>query len=404
MIATLRIGLVIALCLGATSIDVAARSTLSDRELALRSLANMQAAIDSIVRTEDGNAVGLKAYQTAALRARNILIGRKDRDYVATVGSTGDGVGAIGYIDRLLDRSDTHAWTDGLRGAKINLLAAAQSLTDALGAKQMEEYQTDLTAAIADIALAVGRPSQAGVLGGVEGALATTSLGIPAGSRIVSGCSTASDAPAYGVTAGKVLYLSIDRHTAAAALPSDFPIRRIDVVGNRLVLYTNSPGEAARLCARHTASQRVTESRPTAHRERTRAVASAILVSFTAAQAHAGAAVYAQNCVSCHGANLQGVAAPAVAGNEFVHQVTGNGWTVADLRNLVVQQMPLNNPGTLSPKQYADVMAYLLASNCYTAGSAPFPSKDDPKFAKVKIRPPHGVTPTDPHLGTCRVR
>lgn len=135
-----------------------------------------------------------------------------------------------------------------------------------------------------------------------------------------------------------------------------------------------------------------------------RSVASASLVSYTSAQAHAGSAIFAQNCVSCHGANLQGVAAPAVAGKVFVTQVTGDGWTVADLRNLVVQQMPLNAPGSLSTKQYADVMAYLLASNCYAAGSTPFPKTDDPKLAKVKIHPPYGATPNDAKLGTCRVK
>jgi len=402
VIALLRFALVLALISSATS--GASAEPMGDRELALRSLAGMRAATDSIVRTEDGNAFGRTSYQLAAQQARNILIGRKDRDYIAKAGDPGDGVGAIGFIDRLLDRSGTQAWTDGLRGVKINLLAAAQSLTDALGAKQMEEYQTDLTGAIADISLAMGRPSQAGVLGGIEGALATTSLGVPAGSKIVSGCSVPSDAPAYGVTAGRLTYLSLDRRTAAAALPSEFPVRRIDVVGNRLVLYTNSVREAAKLCSRRspTADRRSTGAMP-AHRQHVRAVVSATLVSYTATQAHAGVAIYAANCVSCHGANLQGVAAPAVAGKEFVHQVTGNGWTVADLRNLVVQQMPLNNPGTLSAKQYADVMAYLLASNCYPAGSAPFPKTDDPKLAKIKIRAPTGV-PSDAHLGTCRVK
>jgi len=404
VIALPRMALVIALVVGYTSSNVLAQTTLGDRELATRVLADMQAATASIVRTEDGSAVGRNAYKTAALQARNALIGRKDRDYVAKAGDPGDGVGAIGYIDRLLDRSATHAWTDGLRGAKINLLAAAQSLTDALGAKQMEEYQTDLTGALADISLAMGRPSQAGVLGGIEGALATTALGIPAGAKIVSGCSVPKDAPAYGVTAGKLTYLSVDRRAAAAALPSDFPVRRIDVVGNRLVLHTDSASEAARICAPRAALY-LHSPAVTAQRERTRAVtAPATLVSYTAAQAHAGAAVYAQNCLSCHGANLQGVAAPAVAGKEFVNQVTGNGWTVADLRNLVVQQMPLNNPGTLSPKQYADVMAYLLASNCYAAGSAPFPKTEDPKLAKIKIRAPRGATPSDAHLGTCRIK
>ena len=406
MIVPLRFAIVIALVLGTASADASAQTTLGDRELAMHALADMKAATNHIVRTEDGSAVGRKAYQTAALQARNALIGRKDRDFVASVGDPGDGVGAIGYIDRLLDRPSTPVWTDGLKGAKINLLAAAQSLTDSLHAKQMEDYQTDLTGAMADISLAIGRSSQGGVLGGIEGALATTSLGIPSGAKIVSGCSVPSAAPSYGVIAGTLAYLAVDRRTAAAEIPTEFPVRRIDVIGDRLVLYTSSATEIAKRCSHRVAVAPLTSrSNPRrSHRENIRSVASASLVSYTSAQAHAGSAVFAQNCVSCHGANLQGVAAPAVAGKAFVTQVTGDGWTVADLRNLVVQQMPLSAPGSLSTKQYADVMAYLLASNCYAAGSTPFPKTDDPKLAKVKIHPPHGATPNDTKLGTCRVR
>ena len=372
----------------------------------MHALADINAATNQIVRTEDGSAVGRKAYVTAALQARNALIGRKDRDFTTSVGDPGDGVGAIGYIDRLLDRPSTPVWTDGLKGAKINLLAAAQSLTDALHAKQMEDYQTDLTGAMADISLAIGRSSQGGVLGGIEGAIATTELGIPTGAKILSGCAVPSVAPAYGVIGGALAYLSVDRRAAATAVPADFPIRRIDVIGDRLVLYTSSATENAKRCSHRVAeapyTARSIDRRP--HREHTRSVVSASLVSYTAAQARAGSKVYAQNCISCHGANLQGVAAPAVAGKEFLAQVTGNGWAVADLRNLVVQQMPLSNPGSLSSKQYADVMAFLLASNCYAAGSTAFPTTDDPKFAKIKIRAPHGAKPNNAKLGTCRVK
>jgi polar amino acid transport system substrate-binding protein len=50
------------------------------------------------------------------------------------------------------------------------------------------------------------------------------------------------------------------------------------------------------------------------------------------------------------------------------------------------------------------VMAFLLASNCYPAGSKPFPSKDDPSLAKVKLGPVPGAKPANPQLGTCGVK
>ena len=114
--------------------------------------------------------------------------------------------------------------------------------------------------------------------------------------------------------------------------------------------------------------------------------------------------VYGSVCSSCHGAKLQGVAGPAVAGKEFLASVASNKWTYADFRNLVVQQMPLNNPGSLTPKQYADVLAYLLAANCFPAGSTEFPTNDSPALAAVKfLAPTKPVTPTDTTRQTCSV-
>ena len=408
MIALLRFALASAALVALASRGCASRRpTVGDRELAMRSLADMQAANDSIVRTEDGSGVGRQYYyRAAALRARNALIGKSDRDYVAKVGNPGDEVGAIGYIDRLLGPLRTRKrGRDGLRGAKVNLLAAAQSLTDAMSAKQMEDYETGLTAALADVSLAIGRPSQPGVLGGLEGAMATTSLGIPSGTKVVSGCTVTNDAPAYGVT-GRTnsTYLSVDRHAASSGdhggrSPSSASI----VVGDRLVLYANTANESARLCAaqaHRSRERRVTRTiaaRAPARRERTRAVASssAMLVSYTSAQAKAGAGVYAANCVSCHGANLQGIAGPAVAGNEFIKQVTGNGWSVGDLRDLVVQQMPLSNPGSLNAKQYARRSSRTYSRRVATrpAVSRSRPNENDKSLTKIKIKAPHGAKP-----------
>lgn len=381
---------------------------MGDRATARLSIGDIRAAIAEIVSTEDGYAIGHDHYRTSAERARNALLGRGDRDYVASAGDPGDGEGAITYIDRLLDRSQTSAWTPALQGAKINLLAGVQSLTDAMNENQMEDYQTDLTRALADMSLALGQPTDTGVLGGIQGALATTTLGIPRGSRVVSACAQPVVSPAYGVVSGRVAFVTVSQSDAAASFPTDLSIARIRATGGRLILYTGAADAAAKLCHRETATRRtdaVAVRRLTPYRRaRTQSVAAAPgTPSFTQAQAQAGAAVYTQACVSCHGANLQGVAAPAVAGTEFLTTVSKNGWTFSDLRTLVVQQMPLNNPGSLTPKQYADVLAYLLASNCYPSGAAAFPAADSTTLA-AKIGPPAGgPAPTNVKFGTCPV-
>ena len=105
---------------------------------------------------------------------------------------------------------------------------------------------------------------------------------------------------------------------------------------------------------------------------------------YTPAQVQAGKVVYAAQCASCHGAQLQGVSAPALTGAGVAH---GN-LNVSGLRTVVTTTMPLTAPGSLKPAQYAAIMAYLLAYDCVTPaqnGTVPFPTTDEPEFTKVTI-------------------
>lgn len=372
-------------------------------------LADIHAASAEIVKIEDGNDVGKAAFTRAAQRARNAILGDTDRRFSPGAGNPGDHVGAIGHVDQLLDRRDEQSWTPAMQGVKANLLATAQSLTDAIGETQMESYQLDVTTALADIGLALGKPSQVGVMGGLEGTLGTTTLGVPAGATVAAGCGAPN--LGYGVVRGRIAFLAVARSDAAEGIPTDFPVRRIEASGDRLVLYTVGRAELAKLCAasppsastshRHIAVRRA-ERLVSRLRLANAVAAPATSPSYTVAQATAGAKIFTANCESCHGANLQGVAAPAVAGTAFLPDTIKNGWTYASLRSLVVEQMPLNNPGSLSPNEYAQVISYILASNCFPAGEKPFPTADASELA-AKIAAPAGATPSDPKLGTCTV-
>ena len=55
------------------------------------------------------------------------------------------------------------------------------------------------------------------------------------------------------------------------------------------------------------------------------------------------------------------------------------------MRTTVFENMPFSNPGSLTPEQYANVLAFLLASNCFSAGPQPFPKTAVPVLAKVKL-------------------
>ncbi len=91
--------------------------------------------------------------------------------------------------------------------------------------------------------------------------------------------------------------------------------------------------------------------------------------AYTAAQAAHGATIFAAQCASCHGANLEGGVGPQLAGDDFIAK--WNGETAADVHDVVANQMPLSNPGSLKPDEALDVVAYILQQNRYAAGSTP---------------------------------
>lgn len=86
-------------------------------------------------------------------------------------------------------------------------------------------------------------------------------------------------------------------------------------------------------------------------------------------QAQRGAALYGEKCGQCHGDTLGGVeSAPALTGPAFY----GN-WEGQPLDNLferIRTSMPLDNPGSLSRAQNADILAHLLQVGGYPAGAA----------------------------------
>jgi mono/diheme cytochrome c family protein len=363
---------------------------------ALAALADVGAAVREIVHVEDGYAVGHAYYLRAAHRAMNALVGRRDDGYVAGAGDPGDGVGTLGHLDHMLDQTASYIWTPAVEGAKANVLAAAADIQDALGDKEMEDYETDLTRTLANLALVVGRPSEDGVLGGLRGALANTTLGVPSGAAIVSGCVEPSHAPAYGVIDGHLTYVALPQSTASSTVADDLTVRRIVVHRDALVLYTHPVAETALLCRQ--------ASHPRLQRTRDVVVATAAAPPFTATQAHAGAAVYRQYCIQCHGVDLQGTAGPSVAGKDFLATAKSDSWSVNDMRTTVFENMPFSNPGSLAPAQYANVMAFLLASSCYPAGKTPFPSAPSPALSKIKLGPVAGAHPTNAKLATCAVK
>ena len=91
----------------------------------------------------------------------------------------------------------------------------------------------------------------------------------------------------------------------------------------------------------------------------------------TADQATAGAQVYAAQCAACHGNAMEGVAGPALKGPQFKAMAQAQGMNAQSLLEVVSQSMPQSDPGSLTPDQYNQVVAYILQQNGYAAGSTP---------------------------------
>jgi alcohol dehydrogenase (cytochrome c) len=113
------------------------------------------------------------------------------------------------------------------------------------------------------------------------------------------------------------------------------------------------------------------------------ALAARISLPYTDAQMHAGEAVYKTQCLSCHGAQLQGVSGPALTGAGFAR----SGLNVTQIYGVVSKQMPLTAPGSLRAADYAALMAYILAYACVqpAAGGKPFPVTPPPQFSNVQL-------------------
>ena len=107
---------------------------------------------------------------------------------------------------------------------------------------------------------------------------------------------------------------------------------------------------------------------------------------YTEEQAKRGETVYAQTCANCHGATLAGgEMAPALAGPDFIPAWLNQ--TVQDLFVRVHEDMPQDNPGTLTPEQAADTVAFILATNKYAAGKTDL-SNDKDVLKNIKIEAP----------------
>ena len=106
---------------------------------------------------------------------------------------------------------------------------------------------------------------------------------------------------------------------------------------------------------------------------------------YTRTQADRGRTVYRQECAKCHAENLGGgEGSPPLVGAEFLQK--WNGKTARDFYELTRKTMPSDDPGNLSTRQYADLVAYLFSANEFPAGDKEL-DRDATALADIKIEP-----------------
>jgi mono/diheme cytochrome c family protein len=87
--------------------------------------------------------------------------------------------------------------------------------------------------------------------------------------------------------------------------------------------------------------------------------------AYTEAQAASGTAAFGQSCAGCHALAAEGKA--PLAGDPFWKSFAQK--TVGDLLEFVSTYMPNGTPGSLSEPTYNDIVALILKSNGFPAGT-----------------------------------
>ena len=120
---------------------------------------------------------------------------------------------------------------------------------------------------------------------------------------------------------------------------------------------------------------------------------------YSDAQAARGQAIYQKQCASCHGQKLEGLQGPPLVADAFLSR-----WHTQPLSDLAVKirhTMPVGAPGTLTPQQSADLVAFILKSGNFPAGKSDLAADE---AALGTITWPAGLVATAaPRAGQTRV-
>ena len=138
--------------------------------------------------------------------------------------------------------------------------------------------------------------------------------------------------------------------------------RFVAIVGMALILVAVG---AYRTFAQTAAQASTPKTTPSPAGQAKAATRSTLQGVYTAAQADKGEDTYYGICVSCHPRGTY-------AGDSF--KKNWNGRPLSDLYDWVLNKMPKSAPGTLSPAESIQVVAYILRENKMPTGAVALPA------------------------------
>ena len=107
---------------------------------------------------------------------------------------------------------------------------------------------------------------------------------------------------------------------------------------------------------------------------------------FTAEQADRGEVLYDEQCAVCHGAIRQFVPEMAALLGDHTFRNAWRGRTLGELFGYILETMPQDAPGTLTPAETAEIVAHILRGNRLPAGEMALPD-DEETLSRIPFDP-----------------
>ena len=95
--------------------------------------------------------------------------------------------------------------------------------------------------------------------------------------------------------------------------------------------------------------------------------------AYTVEQAARGGALYEDRCADCHGPIRAIIPEMAALLGDHTFRANWRGRSLGELFGVIMETMPQDAPGTLTPEETAGIVAYILQGNRMAAGETALP-------------------------------